>query len=351
MGDYTFASPRIAVEDSYDAIYERFYKEGVTDGLPIVPPTEERVQRMVAASGRRPDEVVAAEVPPRRAPATVEKIAVNAVMAGCAPEYMPVLIAAAQAMADLDLNLYGVTTSTSPAALLLVINGPIRRKLDVNCSSGCFGPGWRANATIGRTVRFIQLNIGGAVPGSVSKSTQGSPGRYTMCVGEFEEQSPWEPLHVERGFKKEDSTVTVFSAASTVSYLDSHSKSAQSSLTMLSHCMDMVGSNNMLFAVGEVLVVMCPDHARLLARDGYSKQDVRRALFELTQWRPLDHWAPEYHDQLRKQPGRVIDGRVALTQKPEDFVFVTAGGPGGYHSTFVPSWGESLSVTRKIEEA
>ncbi|MEK7873314.1 MAG: hypothetical protein AAB502_05580, partial [Chloroflexota bacterium] len=120
MGDYTLASPRIAVEDSYDAIYEHFYNEGVTDGLPIVPPTEERVQRMVAASGRRPDEVVAPEIPPRRAPATVEKIAANAVMAGCAPEYMPVLIAATEAMADLDLNLYGVTTSTSPAALLLV---------------------------------------------------------------------------------------------------------------------------------------------------------------------------------------------------------------------------------------
>ena len=187
-----------SLNEDIDAI-EYYFEQGVTDGLPVVPPTEERMQLMLAATSQAADEVVAL-VPPNFGEASIEKIAVNAVMAGCKPEFLPVVIAGVRAMCDERVSLHGVQGTTHTATPLFIINGPVRQQLDINCAAGVFGSGWRANATIGRALRLIMLNIGGAHPGEIDKSTMGHPGKYTYCIGEYEEQNPWEPLHVEHGY-------------------------------------------------------------------------------------------------------------------------------------------------------
>src|SRR5439155_15696517 len=174
-------------------------------GLPVVPPTRARVDRVLAASGRAPDALIA-RVPPNYGRATVEKIAVNAVMAGCRPEYLPVVIAAVEAVCDEVFDLHGVSATTNATAPLVIVNGPLRATLDVNCGAGVFGSGWRANATIGRALRHVCVNVGGARPGEVSMSTLAHPGRYTYCIGEREEASPWESLAAEHGFPPGDHT-------------------------------------------------------------------------------------------------------------------------------------------------
>ena len=191
--------------------YEHAYDQGWTDGLPIIPATPEAVQRFVTASGRAADELIGI-LPPRKGRATVEVIAVNAVMAGCCAEYMPVIIAAVEGMTDPTYPLEFMQVTTNPMTPFLLVNGPVRNKLEINFGTGCLGPGWRANATIGRAIRLIMNNVGGALPGVYSKVSFGSPLRYSYICGENEEENPWTPFHVDRGFKREDSTVTVFKA-------------------------------------------------------------------------------------------------------------------------------------------
>jgi hypothetical protein len=178
--------------------YETWFERGVTDGLPIVPPTRERVTRMLAGTRRSAGELLG-EMPPNYGRVTVDKAAINAVMAGCRPEYPPVLIAAAEAVCDPAFNLHGVATSTHFSAPLVVVNGPVRARIGLNAGFGVFGPGHRANATIGRALRLLMINVGGARPGEISMSTFGHPGRYTYCIAEHEEASPWPPYHVELG--------------------------------------------------------------------------------------------------------------------------------------------------------
>src|SRR5437879_11321472 len=181
-----------------DAI-ESLYARGVTDGLPVVPPTRRLVERAGAASGREAGELVEL-VQPNSGRATVEKIAINSVMAGCRPEYLPVVLAAVEAVCDEAFDLHGVSATTNAPAPLIVVNGPIRRVLDINCGAGLFGPGWRANATIGRALRLVCVSVGGARPGVVMMSPFAHPGPYTHCTGDHEEASPWKSLAVEHGF-------------------------------------------------------------------------------------------------------------------------------------------------------
>ena len=204
---------------------EVLFARGVTDGLPVVPPTAARVAAAVTASGRSPAELIA-EMPPRYGRATVQRIAINAVMAGCRPDYLPVVLAAVEAMCDDRFCLLGVSGTTDAVAPLVIVNGPIRRALDINAGAGVFGPGWRANATIGRAVRLCWVNIGGAQPGVISMSTFGGPSRYSACIGENEEASPWEPLHVEHGFDHADSTMAVMAAEAPQVVADTRSRTA-----------------------------------------------------------------------------------------------------------------------------
>ncbi len=337
----------ISLPDDPDAIFEHFYELGATDGLPVIPPTDDRIEKFIAASGR-PASTVIASVAPRHAVATVEKIAINAVMAGCRPEYMPLLIAAVEAVCDPAFNLLGVQTTTNPVAPLILVNGPIRQQLDINCGRNALGPGRRANATIGRAMRLIQLNVGGALPGEVDKGTLGMPGKYTMCLGELEEQSPWEPLHVERGFRPEESTVTVVGVQGTDNMMVGWKK-ADSIFRAIGSAMSSLGANNTLFGEGNPIVIINPGHARLLAEQGFSKQQVKEALFEYSKI-PLSALPDEPTEFSAQSFRRVIDGFSMVTQSPEDILVAVAGGPEAYHITYCACFGYS-AVTRAIKPA
>jgi hypothetical protein len=212
--------PRQRVEvirdaDPVTAVNELFYRRGWTDGLPVVPPTPGKVEEMLGMTDL-PKRTVIAELAPLKGEATVEKIATNAVMAGCRPEYLPIVIAAVEALAHPQFNLRGVQTTDENVAPLLIINGPVARQLDINAGFGALGPGWQANATIGRTLRLIMHNIGGGWPRAVSFAGIGQPGRYTMCLAENQAESPWSPLHVELGHDARTSTVTLMRAETAI---------------------------------------------------------------------------------------------------------------------------------------
>ena len=224
-------SPQIEISDDFEAVQRLYVDRGWSDGLPVAPPTPQRVEAMLAATNLDSDHVVA-EIPPIWGAATVEKLAINAVMAGCLPEYLPVLIAAVEAIADPVFNLYAIQATTHPCAPLLIINGPIREALGMNYSSGSFGPGWRANATIGRAMRLVLLNVGGGYPGVGDMSTQGAPSKFSYCVAENEEENPWEPLHVERGFRPDQSAVTVMAGEPPHNINDHSGRSADDILTI-----------------------------------------------------------------------------------------------------------------------
>src|SRR6266849_8563039 len=256
---------------------ESLYARGVTDGLPVVPPTRALVERAVAASGREAGELVAL-VPPNYGRATVEKIAINAVMAGCRPEYLPVVIAAVEAVCDEAFDLHGVSATTNAPSPLVIVNGPIRGPLEINSGAGVFGSGWRANATIGRAVRLVCVNLGGARPGVVSMSTLAHPGRYTYCIGEHEEASPWESLAVEHGFAADDSTVALLAADAPITVYDQRSRTAPDVLATIAASMAVIEHHKMTHW-GDTLLVLSPEHAAVVAGDGWSKADVRRFLF------------------------------------------------------------------------
>src|SRR5262245_12036053 len=221
----------LAMTDATDA-FETLYARRVTAGLPVIPPTVERVRAAVEATGRDGDELIAL-VAPRHGRATVQRIAVNAVMAGCRPEYLPVVLAAVEAICDPAFALEGVSGTTDAVTPLVVVNGPVRRALDVNCGVGVFGPGWRANATIGRALRLVWANVGGARPGLISMSTFARPARYPYCIGEGKDYSPWEPLHVEHGFAAADSTVAVLAAEGPQVVVDARSRTARDVLATI----------------------------------------------------------------------------------------------------------------------
>ncbi len=325
-----------------DAI-EDLYARGVTDGLPVVPPTLGRVEKAIAASGRGADDLVAL-VPPNYGRATVEKIAVNAVMAGCRPEYMPVVIAGVQAMCDEAFDLHGVSATTNFSSPLFIINGPIRKALDINCGVGVFGPGWRANATIGRALRLIAVNLGGAKPGVISMSTMGHPGRYTYCIGEYEEENPWEPLHVEHGFASSDSTVAAFAGDSPQGIYDHRSRTAEDLLTTIAWSLDVIWHHKAT-ALGDTVIVLSPEHARTIAGDGWSKADIRRFLWErlrkpvreLLPGKDGGEGLPEHVLATFQDPER-NDTLVPKFRAPEHLKVVVAGGTAGRFSAVIPGW-------------
>jgi hypothetical protein len=306
----------LAMTDATDA-FETLYARGVTDGLPVIPPTVERVRAAVEATGRDGDELIAL-VAPRHGRATVQRIAVNAVMAGCRPEYLPVVLAAVEAICDPAFALEGVSGTTDAVTPLVIVNGPVRAALEVNCGVGVFGPGWRANATIGRAVRLVWANVGGAGPGVISMSTFAQPGRYTYCIGEREEDSPWEPLHVEHGFAAADSTVAVLAAEGPQVVVDARSRSARDVLTTIARNGEAIASHA-ISELGDTLVVVGPEHAGTIAAEGWSKADVRAFLWEHTR-------------------AEVDGARVAKFRDPDALHVVVAGGTAGRFSAWVPGW-------------
>ena len=341
---------RVSVPDDFEAVYERFCDEQWTDGLPIVPPTEARVARMLAYSDLDPS-CSLGPMPPRWGQATIAKLAVNAVMAGCKPEYFPVVVAAVRAILDQRFNLYGVQGTTNPASPILILNGPIARELEVNARGNLFGPGWRANATIGRAIRLIMTTVGGGVPQQADRSTLGNPAKYTCCFAENEADSPWEPLHVERGFAADTSTVTAFGGAAPANIIEK-SKTAAEMLRTIAQAMAVPGSNNM-FMSQEALVVLGPEHAAIAAREGFDKRRIRETLLEQAII-PFERIGKSNADVLAVWRANCIEeqgGRRTLrvVEKPDEILLVVAGGAGN-HSASIPGW-YSRSVTLPIARA
>jgi hypothetical protein len=338
---------KLEIDDDLWAAQAFFEEKGWSDGLPVIPPTEARVTRMLAGTGRDPQDVIGA-VPPRWATATVEKIAINAVMAGCKPDYMPVLVAAVEAITDPRLNLYSLQATTGGPAVMIIVNGPIRNHLAINGGANALGEGFRANATIGRCVRLIQRNIGGSYPGTTCKATLGWPGKYSLCVGENEEASPWEPLHVERGFKAEESTVTAISADASIRASDLDSSKAVGILTNFAQRMEGPSGP-------EAIMVICPEHAKIMADDGFSKADVKKFIWERAAYRMKDLPEETFQQRVKRRTDLKLtrDSVIPVTDKPDDIMVIVAGGDGS-QSQYVHVWGQSTpegGSTRSVTKA
>ena len=362
-GATTLGARRVRIPADDDP-FEFMAAQGLDDGLPVVPPTEERVLRMLEGTTRPASEVIA-HVPPNLAPATVEKVAVNAVMAGCRPEYLPVVIAATEAACTDAFNLHGVLATTYFATPVIVVNGPIRHEIGLNCGRNVFGQGFRANATIGRALQLLVRNVGGGKPGGVDMSMLGQPGKFTCCIGENEEESGWEPLNVERGFAAGTNTVTVFAGEAPRAIRDQLSRTAPSLGASMGLCLDTV-AHPKLHRMGEVLLVVGPEHARTFTRDGYSKTDLRARIQEVTA-RPLRELLPDDECQkgmplgavpsaLRGPDGRptpaALDTLFPKFGRDEDILIMVAGGTAGKFSAVVGGWASgaagSIAVTVEI---
>ena len=304
---------------------------------------------MMAGVNRDPQDNVA-NIPPNNAPATIEKIAINAVMAGCKPEYMPVVVAAIEACADPQFNLYALNTTTSSVGQLVIVNGPIRNELEINCGYSVFGgANARANTTIGRAVRPRHAERRRLHRGHRQQEHHGQPLRITGCVGEWEEQSPWPALSVQRGLDEGQDAVTVFGAQGTLNLQDVACKTAAGLLTVLAHSIDCSATNMVLGKLesAQVLLALCPDFAYIVARDGWSVEDARQFIFEQTSAVPLDRWPEELHGPMEER-GRIVNGVVPMAANPDQFLIIVNGGLGGLHAIACHSFAETDAVTRPI---
>jgi hypothetical protein len=297
--------------DDLDALLDDYHARGWTDGLPVVPPSPDRVEKFLAAAGLEAGEVLGA-VPTRDATVTAELVAINAVMAGCAPEYMPVVVAAVRAHLNEMANCHSTTGTLSGAAQVVVVNGPVRREIGVHGGAGCFGPGWRANATIGRALRLVIRNACRAVPGVFDRASFSTPARYAFCFGEDEEASPWTPMHVERGFAPEQSAVTVHSTMTMLAAGDYASREPEGLADTIVATLRRNGTagDRWLGDDTNVLVVVGEEHRRVFTDAGWSKADFRAYAWP----------------RLQEPPGP--DERPVKLGHPEGLLMVAAGGPG-----------------------
>lgn len=331
-------SERFACTGTLEAVNQWFYEREMTDGLPIIPPTEAAVREMLSGTDLLPDHVVARILPELRK-ATIETIAVNAVMAGCLPTYMPVLIAAVEAVMDPDYHLVETGVSTGSYAPLMIVNGPIRNDLSINYKHGALSPGRRANAAIGRALRLTLLNTGRALPGRQDMGVLGSPGKYTQCVGENEEVSPWEPFHVQKGYAPGSSTVSVLPITGRVATIGGDDpqntlRLAAEAAVIRAHT-DYLGSNIVLF--------MSPASCDVFRDAKWSKEDIQKHLYEHARIPPTSFWGARYYKEtgrrnveffLGKEMAKWIfrqegtDMPLPIVTSPDKFVVVCVGGHG-----------------------
>lgn len=310
-------------------------EQGWGDGFPLIAPTEDAVARFVETC--RGDNKPFDAMSPRRVRPTLQSIAANAVMAGCRAEYFPVVVAAVRTVLQAEYNLHGTLATTHPCAPMLMINGPIRHELNINCGANCFGQGHVANATIGRALQLTLLNVGGAKPGEMDRSTQGSPAKYTFCFGENEEESPWEPYHVRRGFAASDNVVTALPCEAPHNINDHSSTTGKELLATIAGTISQTGANA-IYATAPYLVAIGPEHAATLKRDGWSIEDIQETLFTdsaVHVSRVSDENQKNYADE-REQT--LVNDHYHLTRTPEDIQIVVAGGPGK-HSAYISTFG------------
>lgn len=337
---------KVMVDPDPERISLEFYEKRMTDGLPIIPPTQVRVEKFYRYTSRDPGDVIAA-LPPRMGMATVEKVAVNAVMAGCIPQMMPLLESCIEGIGREEFNLAGINATTHPVAVAVVVNGPVVRDLNFNPGAGCLGPGNLPGATLGRALRLCLMNIAGAVPGVGDHATMGSPAKYSYCLAENEDESPWEPLHVERGLSGDDSAVTLLGVEAPHNVNDHRSREPEDILDTIIHTASTAGCNNS-HVPGELLVIMSPEHAETLASHGWTRDDVKNYIHEgvVVPAGLADRGGRKLDD------GLIVDGMVHLTRSPSDVVLVVAGG-AGRHTMIAHGFGgssESQTVPVRFPE-
>jgi hypothetical protein len=335
-------------DDSPEAVLDAYEGRGWGDGLPLVPPTRDRVDAMLAALGDvDPDEPVAT-LPPRFGVATRRVIAINAVLAGCRPEHLPVVVTAVRALGRTEVNLRGVNATTHPVAPLLIVHGEIAERAGYNSGLGAYGPGNRANATTGRAVRLVLLHVAGAVPGPGDASTQGGPAKYTYCVAENLPATPWEGYAASRGVTA-PSAITIHCGEAPHNVHDMESDHPAPILDKIASAMATMGQNNVCIGQGEYFVALCPEHAATAAAHRWTRRDIASYLFQKARL-PVDlvranfgslAWAPWMYG-LR--PGE----QVPMTAHPDNISVYVCGG-AGKHSSVVPSWGMTSSVTLPVE--
>jgi hypothetical protein len=328
-----------------DAI-ETYFEKGWTDGLPVVPPTEEKIWAMLDAMGKQPEDVLG-EIPARARWITAEKLAINAVLAGCLPFYAPVLLAIVEALCDPAFSVHGPTASTSGMGVLTIVNGPIASQVGVNAGENLFGPGWRANATIGRALRLLLRNVCGAVPGILDRSCFGHPGKFTYCIAEDEAHSPWNPLHAERGLPSEESAVTLFAGESPHQVANQLASDPEAILSTIADV--MVAGGRLSLSGQQFVLIIAGEHRKRLTERGWTKKDIRAWLHE--------HAGRSEEDLVRA--GRVpLPGTAAqagrpyrAVAEPDDILVVAAGGDAGAYSVVIPGWSGKLhsqAVTKMI---
>lgn len=334
-------------------LVEYYYEQGFSDGLPVVPPTQEKIDAVVLALGGDPD-YVECKVAPRWGELTREVLAINMVMAGCKASYAPVVRAAMLALTDAAFNLNGVQATTHVASPLIVVNGPIARELGMNGGANAFGSGNRANATIGRAVRLIMLNVGGAWPGDLDKSTLGHPGKYTYCVAENEAQSPFAPYHVEHGYKPAESTVFAIAAEAPHSATNHVSNDPEGILDTLCSAMSTIASNSAVLG-GHMAVVLGLEHAKTIAEHGWSRADIRNYIFMNHGNRFIDlayghRYGKVYNRNLPKWYKREDNTRIPIIHSPDNIHLFVMGGEAGRFSAVIPGWGHmSTPVLQAID--
>lgn len=333
-----------AEEDPVEAAYDR----GWTDGLPVVTPTEARVLRMLAGTARDPQDVVAV-VPPDLVPATVEKVAINAVLAGCRPEYLPVVLAAVEAACTDEFNMHGLLATTYFAGPVVVVNGPVAAAVGMNSGVNALGPGNRANATIGRALQLVVRNVGGGRPGGVDRATLGNPGKLTFCFAEDEAGSPWEPLAVSRGLPSGASAVTLFAGSGVQPVVDQRSRRPESLARSFAACL-RVNAHPKLVQGFDALLVVSPEHARVFAAAGWTRQRLLAELAELLTLpgAQLVAGADGIDEGL---PAEFADARIAKF-RDGGLLVAHAGGTAGMFSAIIGGWvsgaAGSVPVTREV---
>lgn len=335
-------SEEIKLSDAEEAI-EYFFTQGWTDGLPIVPPTPSKVRAMLAEMNLEGTEIVG-EIPERKCRITSEQVAIHAVMAGCLPAYLPVVLAAVRAVTKPEFGVHGPTASTGGASILAIINGPVVQQLNLNTGKNLMGTGNRANATIGRAIRLVMQNAGRSA--EFDQTTIGNPAKFSFCIAEAE-CDEWLPLHVERGFKREDSAITVFASLGANQVYNPVSDKPEGILMTMADSMSALGTFNMQRDT-QYAVVICPEHLAVLVENGWTKQRVKAFLYEHARRKKTDMF--KFGLQVNLEPGDESQWMTAVPS-PDDILLVAGGGPAGRFSACVPGWGsvkQSRSVTEQI---
>ena len=320
----------LPLSDDIEACYER----GWTDGLPVVPPTPERVLRMLGGTSRPANEVVGI-VPPNNVPCTVQKVAINAVMAGCKPEYMSVVLAAVEAACLDAFCMHGLLATTYFSGPVVIVNGPITQRIGMNSGGNALGQGNRANATIGRALQLVVRNVGGGKPGGVDRAMMGNPGKYTFCFAEREADSPWQSLAVERGFAPEASTVTLFAGDGVQAIMDQLSRTPESLARTFAACLRVV-CHPKIALVADAILVVSPEHARVFAQAGWSKARLKEEIHSLLllKGKELVRGARGIAEGM---PEQIKDAMVSKF-KPDGLHVVHVGGTAGLFSAVIGGW-------------